>query len=153
MDEPVRGNTVKIRMFEHDDVNDIVCLANTFASFDSDVDETFFQPAWSFPQGCLIAEDEGKIIGFIFSYLRDVPSPVLARWRATKVAAIELLAVDVSYRHQGVGTALLDKLLDTFRNEGVDHVLLHCPVEAVEAKHLYEKNGFEIRVYAMRKRL
>jgi len=144
---------MEIRTIEPSDINEMVRLANLYASFDSDVDEVFFQPAWPFPQGCLVAEDEGKVVGFIFSYLRDVPSTVLTRWDATKVAEIELLAVDASYRHQGIGAALLDKLLDTFRNESVDHVLLHCPVEAIEAKRLYDKHGFEVRAYAMRKRL
>ncbi len=142
-----------IRVFQPNDIKDVIRLANLFASFDSDVDEAFFQPAWSFPQGCLIAEVDGKVAGFIFAYLRDVPGDVMDRWNATKVAQIELLAVDASYRNRGIGNALLSQALDVLKKEGVDHILLHCPIEAVEAKHLYDKFGFEVRAYAMKKRI
>ncbi len=58
-----------------------------------------------------------------------------------------------SYRGKGIGRNLLDKLLGAFKEEIVDLVLLHCPAESKEAKHLYERVGFEIRAYAMEKRL
>ncbi|NHI83122.1 MAG: GNAT family N-acetyltransferase [Candidatus Thorarchaeota archaeon] len=144
---------MNIRTFEHEDLNQVIDLANKYSSFDSDVTEEFFQPAQSFSQGFLVAEIDGKLVGFVFAYLREVPDEVLSRWTATKVAQIELLAVDTSYRRQGIGEELLDKLLRTLKTEGIDIALLHCPIEAKAAKHLYDKLGFEIRAYAMRKRL
>lgn len=131
----------------------MIGLANEYASFDSDVTEEFFQPAESFPQGFLVAEIDRKVVGFVFAYLREVPSEVLSRWDATKVAQMELLVVDASCRNQGVGNALLNTLFRILKQENVDIVLLHCPVEAKEAKHLYDKLGFEVRAYAMKKRL
>ena len=144
---------MEYRTIKQDDLETLVHLANRFASFDSDVDDAFFYPTESFPQGCLIAEDDGHIVGFIFSYLREIPSTVLTRWNANKVAQIELLAVAASHRNQGIGAALLERLLSNLKNEGVDYILLHCPIEAKEAKHLYDKAGFEVRAYAMRKRI
>ena len=131
----------------------MVNLANRYASFDSDVTESDFQPAGSFPRGLLVAEDDDQIIGFVFAYLREVPGEVLNRWAASKVAQIELLVVDSSYRGRGIGKALLNRLLEILREESVDMVLLHCPSEAIEAKHLYDELGFEVRAYDMRKRL
>jgi len=144
---------MKIRPFVSQDIVHIVNLANTYAAFDSDVSEVDFQPAWSFPRALLVADHEEKIIGFVFAYLREVPGEVLSRWDASKVAQVELLAVDSSWRGQGVGMALLEKLLENLEEEGVDLILLHCPVEAVEAKHLYDKLDFEVRAYAMKKKL
>ena len=144
---------MKIRQFVLQDIKHIVNLANRYAAFDSDVSEADFQPAWSFPRGLLVADDEGKVIGFVFAYLREVPGEILNRWGASKVAQVELLAVNSSWRNQGIGRALLERLLEVFRDEGVDLVLLHCPAEAIEAKHLYDKFGFEVRAYAMKKKL
>jgi ribosomal protein S18 acetylase RimI-like enzyme len=144
---------MKIRALELSDINDVVQLANQCASFDSEVTEADFQPAWSFPKGFFVAEIHGQIVGFIFAYLRDVPSEVLHRWEASKVAQIELLVVHPSYRTQHIGETLLERLLGVLKEESVDLVLLHCPTEAFEAKNLYDKYGFEIRAYAMKKRL
>jgi len=144
---------MNIRFFKPSDAKQVVNLANRYASFDSDINEEFFDSASSFPRGLLVAEDDERIVGFVFAYIRDVPSDVLNRWAATKAAQIELLAVDPSHRSHGIGSALLDRLLEILREEGTDLVILHCPVEAREAKRLYDKLGFEVRAYAMKKRL
>lgn len=106
-----------------------------------------------FPQGFLVAEEETTIIGFVYGYFRDVPTEVLANWNVSKVATIELLAVSPDYRNQGTGTALLERLLEIFKEAGTDLVGLHCPVQANDAKQLYERVGFEVSAYHMRKRL
>jgi ribosomal protein S18 acetylase RimI-like enzyme len=106
-----------------------------------------------FPQGFLVVEEDGTIIGFVYGYFRDVPKEVLASWTASKVATIELLAVSPDYRNQGAGTALLERLLEIFKEAGTDLVGLHCPVQASDAKQLYEKFGFEVSAFHMRKRL
>ncbi len=145
--------TMDIRAFKPQDIKHILTLANRYASFDSEVSEADFQPAWSFTRGLLIAEDGGRVIGFVFAYLREVPGEVLRRWDASKVAQIELLVVDPSFRSQGIGKDLLDRLLEILKEENVDYVLLHCPAKAIEAKRLYDKMGFEVRAYAMKKHL
>ena len=142
-----------IRSFKPQDISHIVSLANRYASFDSDVTEVDFQPAWSFPGGLLVADDGDRPIGFVFAYLQEVSGEVLNKWGASKVARIELLAVDPSYRNQGIGRALLDRLFESLREEEVDLVLLYCPANAMDAKHLYDKVGFEVRAYAMKKQL
>jgi ribosomal protein S18 acetylase RimI-like enzyme len=144
---------LKIRVFKPQDIKQVVSLANEYASFDSDVAEVDFQPAMSFPGGLLVAEDDKQLVGLVFSYIREVPGEILSRWDVSKVAQIEVMVVAPSYRGQGIGKALLDRLLETLREKGVDLVLLHCPVESKEAKHLYDKLGFEVRAYAMKKRL
>ena len=142
-----------IRPSTPNDIELVVHLANRYTSFDSDVSEADFQVSGAFPNGLLVAEDGHSIVGFIFGYIREIPTKVLDRWHASKVAQIELLAVDSSFRGQGVGGLLLNRLLDAFRDEGVDMVLLHCPADAESALHLYQKAGFEVRAYAMKKRL
>jgi ribosomal protein S18 acetylase RimI-like enzyme len=93
------------------------------------------------------------VVGFAYGYFKDVPAEVLARWGASKVGEIALLAVDAGYRNKGIGTALLRKLLEEFKKAGADLILLNCPAEAIEAKKLYDKLGFKVRSYQMKKRL
>lgn len=89
---------MNIRPLEPSDIDHVIHLANQYASFDSEVSEADFQPAWSFPEGFLVADIDGLVVGFIFAYLRDIPSEVLDRWEASKVVQIELLVVHPSYR-------------------------------------------------------
>ena len=56
-------------------------------------------------------------------YFKDAPDDVLARWGVSKVGEIVLMAVDENYRNRGIGTA----------------------------KNLYDKLGFEVRAYHMKK--
>ena len=142
---------MNIRKIESRDIKDMVRLANLHASFDSEVSEADFQPAWSYPRGCFIAELDEQIAGFIFAHPREIPSDVMNKWNSSKVAQIELLVVEPSYRDKGVGGTLLERLLRELKDDGVDLVLLHCPAESVEAKHLYDSFGFEVRAYAMKK--
>ena len=144
---------MNIRFQKSQDIGQVVSLANRYASFDSAVTEADFQCASSFPRGLIVAEDDGSIVGFVFGYLREIPDEVLTKWNASKAAQIELLVVDPAYRGQGIGRNLLDRLLEAFKEVVVDLVLLHCPAESKEAKHLYERAGFQVRAYAMEKRL
>lgn len=77
----------------------------------------------------------------------------MARWGISRVGEITSIPVDPDYRNRGIGTALLSKLIGEFKNAGVGLLILHGPVEAVEAKKLYDKIGFEVRTYHMKKRL
>ena len=142
-----------IRQFEEDDTETIIQLANNYAFFDGPISERDLEITKPFPEGFLVAEEETRIIGFVYGYFREVPVEVLTNWGMTKVATIELLVVDPHYRKQGVGTELLDRLIGVLRDAGAELIGLHCPAEAVEAKRLYEKIGFETSAYHMRKRL
>ena len=144
---------MRIRQFGKRDINAIIKLANDHAFFDGPTHESDLEVTYEFPQGFLVAEDDDTIIGFVYGYFRDVPKEVLANWNASKVATIELLAVSPDYRNQGTGTALLERLLEIFKEAGTDLVGLHCPVQANDAKQLYERFGFEVSAYHMRKRL
>ena len=83
-----------------------------------------------FPHECFVAERDGVLQGFILcSSLADV--------RAT----IEEFAVAPECQAQGVGSALLDYVLDHYRRRGLTHIELianrHAP-----AYGFYRKRGF-----------
>ncbi|MFW9961951.1 MAG: GNAT family N-acetyltransferase [Candidatus Sifarchaeia archaeon] len=144
---------LQIRQFEERDTAVVIQLANEHAFFDGPVHEEDLKVTNAFPEGFLVAQQDDEVIGFVYGYFRDVPTEVLANWGVSKVATIELLVVSPEYRNKGVGTALLEHLLARLRQAGTDLIGLHCPVQAVEAKQLYERFGFEVSALHMRKRL
>jgi ribosomal protein S18 acetylase RimI-like enzyme len=131
----------------------VIQLANNYAFFDGPIHEDDLKVTHAFPEGFLVAEYDDRVVGFVYGYFKDVPAEVLANWGVSKVATIELLVVDPEYREQGIGAALLEHLLGIFRQAGTELIGLHCPVQAGEAKRLYERFGFEISAFHMRKRL
>jgi ribosomal protein S18 acetylase RimI-like enzyme len=131
----------------------VLQLANTYAAFDGTTSKADLVVSKAFPNGFWVAEDNGGVVGFAFGYFKDVPGEVLTRWGASKVGEIMLVAVDAKYRNMGIGTALLHRVLEELKKAGADRVILHCPAEAIEAKRLYDKLGFNTRAYHMTKRL
>lgn len=141
---------MQIRMFENDDMEEVLDLANRFAFFDRAATESDFEKSSSFKEGFWVAENDNKLVGFIFGFIRDIPSNVLEQWSCKKVGEIDLLAVDSEFRMRGVGRSLVQKVIDEFRKAGVDRILLTCPVEAYDAKKLYDSIGFEVRAHHMK---
>ena len=146
-------NSVRIRQFEQRDTEVVIQLANDFASFDGPTNERDLKITHAFPEGFIVAEEDGNVVGLAYGYFRDVPKEVLDNWGVSKVATIELLVVDPKYREHGIGTALIDSLIGIFKKAGVDMIGLTCPEGASHAKRLYENHGFEISAYHMRKKL
>jgi len=144
---------LKLRVFKSEDMTRVLQLANAYAAFDGTTSEADLVVTKYFQNGFLVAEEDSKVVGFAYGYFEDVPGEVLARWRTSKVGYIASMAVDSNYRNKGIGTVLLRKLLEEFKKAGADLVTLHCPAEAVEARELYDKLGFEVRAYHMKKRL
>lgn len=146
-------NGLQIRQFERRDTEAVVRLANEYALFDGPISESDLAITHAFPEGFLLAEEDNRIIGLAYGYFREVPSSVLETWGVSKVATIELLVVHPEYAGRGIGALLLGSLIEAFEQVGTDMIGLTCPAKALQAKHLYERFGFEISAYHMRKRL
>jgi ribosomal protein S18 acetylase RimI-like enzyme len=118
-----------VRLFKEQDSDSVLKLANSYASFDGTTSEADLAITAHFPT--------------------EVPE----RWKSSKVAQVELMAVHPSHRGLGIGRSLLTKLLENFEEAGADIVLLNCPASAMEAKRLYEEMGFRVRSFQLEKRL
>jgi len=144
---------VRIRPFRKEDTKPVLELANKYAAFDGVTTEADLAVTAHFRQGFWVAEDRGKVVGFVYGYFRDVPGEVLDRWESNKVGQVELMSVHPGYRRSGVGRSLLTRLLREFKKAGADLAILNCPAVASEAKALYDDLGFDVRAYQMKKRL
>jgi GNAT superfamily N-acetyltransferase len=81
----------------------------------------------------LVAEDDGKPLGFLFCILGD---------RGRKTAHISDFYVRPEARSKGVGKALLAKVIEPAREAGLDHVSLEVLVHNTDARRLYDRLGF-----------
>ena len=69
------------------------------------------------PLGCLVADQEGKIVGFIFGAIRGWEFGI------PKTGWIEIVGVDPEYHKKGVAKLLIEKLHVYFRNHNVERVM------------------------------
>jgi ribosomal protein S18 acetylase RimI-like enzyme len=69
------------------------------------------------PLGCLVAEIEGKVVGFIFGEIRGWEFAI------PKSGWIEIVGVDPEYQGRGISRILIEKLNVYFRNHNIGRVM------------------------------
>jgi len=69
------------------------------------------------PLGCLVAEQDGTIVGFILGAIRGWEFGI------PKTGWIEIVGVDPAFHRKGVAKLLIEKLHVYFRNHNVERVM------------------------------
>ena len=88
----------------------------------------------------IIAEKENEIIGFLWAFKRKIPAPVEAEEMFINV--IEILHTDL--RCQGIGSEMVQKIIEIARNEQVYQVRASVQIGNVSSHRLWFKNKFSI---------
>ena len=84
------------------------------------------------PAGLFVAEHEGKIVGYITTW-QD---------RTAGIGHIPNLAIDASFRNQGLGRRLIEHALAHFRAAGLTHAKIETLAQNAIGNHLYPSLGF-----------
>ena len=85
------------------------------------------------PDGILVAEEEGRVIGYITTRLDS----------ATKLGWIPNMAVEPGYQGRGVGRQLIEAALDFFRRSGMTHAKIETLDQNPVGQNLYPSCGFK----------
>jgi GNAT superfamily N-acetyltransferase len=83
----------------------------------------------------LVADDDGRLIGFCTAYLE------LNSVRFGQRCWVEDLAVDPSQRSRGVGAAVLESAREWARSAGATHLELDSGLARVDAHRFYEREA------------
>lgn len=86
------------------------------------------------PDGFLVAELDGKVVGYIIG---------VVRWGGS--GHILAIAVDPPYRRRGIGSALIVNMLDRLRAKGAKGVRLEVRKNNFAARQFYLGLGFDER--------
>ncbi|HHI00122.1 MAG TPA: ribosomal-protein-alanine N-acetyltransferase [Thermococcus litoralis] len=84
------------------------------------------------PETFLVAEYNGRIVGYVMGYLRP-----------DREGHIMSIAVDPLYRGNGIGKALMEVVIDRLIKRGARYIGLEVRVSNERAIKLYEKLGFK----------
>ena len=88
----------------------------------------------------IIAEKGNDIIGFLWAFKRDIPAPIEAQ--EVFINAIEVFNKDL--RCQGIGTQMVQRIIEIARNENVYQVRASVQIGNVASHRLWFKNKFSI---------
>jgi len=80
----------------------------------------------------LVVEFEDNVIGYVVT------------WISFDEAYIANIAVDLNYQGIGVGSRLIDYLLNILKEKGIRRVILEVRLSNFVARRLYEKFGFKV---------
>jgi ribosomal-protein-alanine N-acetyltransferase len=136
MTQMIRRNTknqeraIIIRKFEPDDLQKLLEVDRAaFGGHNPILFMTFYE---SGPETFLVAEEDGKILGFVIGFKQS-----------SLEGKIFWLAVKPGYQNQGIGTRLMINLLEIFRELGVIGATLEVRISNSQAQALYAALGFD----------
>lgn len=123
---------MQLRLFKPTDLPRVYELACT--SLSENYNPTLFIDLYSYwPEGFVVLEHEGQILGFVFGIL-------MSRYDAR----ILMLAVDSRFRGSGMGTVLYREFHRQCSLKGVRAITLEVRVSNQVAIHFYQKMGFQL---------
>ena len=101
----------------------------------------FFQSVFeSADQDILVAEEEGKILGF--SHVMILEQKKVACLKPETLVYIQDLDVLESRQSQGIGTLLMEASKRYGKEHGVDFIRTQVFPQNIDGMRFYEKNGF-----------
>ncbi len=130
---------VRIRPLEDTDLGEITALDEKIAgSYRPEVWER--RVAYYFrrdPDACLVAEADGRVVGFMFGDLRSGEFGL-----EEPTGWIEVMAVDPELRGQAVGRSLAESLMEHFRSSGAVAVRTMVDADSSGIEGFFVSLGF-----------
>jgi ribosomal protein S18 acetylase RimI-like enzyme len=139
---------------ENDPIHDLASLSRQFfqeyqafhpdffkiSSLTSDHIQAYFSRFYKNPDAAAyIAVEEGKIIGYITSYLSDQTD----HWAVKRIGVISGLMVADLYRRRKIATRLFERAKSFFYQNGVTYFSVYTSVNNLGALSFYQSLGLE----------
>jgi len=120
---------VTIRPMSEDDLDAVVRIEQ--ATFKFPWTSKFFAADLNRPQSIMrVARTDEQLVGYCVA------------WHVADELHLANIAIDSEFRHQGIGTTLLNELLKLGQEAGVKTVYLEVRLSNLAAQSFYIKHGF-----------
>lgn len=130
--------TCRIRNVTPEDLEQVTALeAAAFPPEEAASRAAFAYRIQTFPERFFVAEEAGRIIGLVNGCASSLPAIADRLFEPQghepdgKNQMVFGLAVDAACRRRGVGTALLNRLIDFARQQAMERVILTCKEEKI----------------------
>ena len=93
--------------------------------------------AQSQDEACFVAEHQGKVVGFMISYI------LTAGFGETKSAWIATLGVDPNFMGQGIGAGMAQKIFEIYKATGIETVYTTVRWDSSDMLSFFKTLGFD----------
>jgi ribosomal protein S18 acetylase RimI-like enzyme len=130
---------VQIRKLHKKDAPEVsrIYAAITRKAVDSDFKRVVEEHALRDDGACFVAEQEGKVVGFMISYI------LTAGFGITKSAWIATLGVDPSCMGMGIGAGLAEEIFKYYKTQGIDKVYTSVRWDSTDLLSFFKTLGFD----------
>ena len=128
-----------IRRLKVDDADAIteIYAAITRRSVEPDFKRVVEGHAQNGEEACFVAEHQGKIVGFMISYI------LTAGFGETKSAWIATVGVNPDYMGQGIGAEMAGKIFEIYRAAGIEKVYTSVRWDSTDLLSFFKTLGFD----------
>jgi ribosomal protein S18 acetylase RimI-like enzyme len=129
----------EIRRLKVEDAEAIVQIytAITRRPVESDFKSVLEEHARSDEEACFVAEHQGKVVGFMISYI------LTAGFGEAKSAWIATLGVDPNFMGQGIGASMAQKIFEIYKTAGIDNVYTTVRWDSTDLLSFFKTLGFD----------
>ena len=132
-------DNVQIRKLQKEDAHEIsrIYAAITRKSVDSDFKRVVEDHAQRDDEACFVAEHEGKVVGFMISYI------LTAGFGMTKSAWIATLGVAPNFMGMGIGASLAEEIFKYYKAQGIENVYTSVRWDSTDMLSFFKTLGFD----------
>ena len=130
---------VQTRKLHKEDAPEIsrIYAAITRKALDSDFKRVVEEHALRDDEACFVAEHEGKVVGFMISYI------LTAGFGMTKSAWIATLGVDPDFMGTGIGAGLAEEIFKYYKTQGIENVYTSVRWDSTDLLSFFKTLGFD----------
>ena len=88
-------------------------------------------------EACFVAEHQGKVVGFMISYI------LTAGFGETKSAWIATLGVDPNFMGRGIGGSMAQKIFEIYKAAGIENVYTTVRWDSSDMLSFFKTLGFD----------
>ncbi len=114
-----------------------IYAAITMQDVDPDFKRVVEDHARSDDEACFVAESDGKVVGFMISYI------LTAGFGMAKSAWIATLGVDPNCMGQGIGAGLAEEIFKYYKSQGIENVYTSVRWDSTDMLSFFKTLGFD----------
>jgi ribosomal protein S18 acetylase RimI-like enzyme len=130
---------ITIRQLRKDDAEEISTIYGdiTLKPVSADFRRVVEEHARRDDEACFVAERDGKIVGFMISYI------LTAGFGVPKSAWIATLGVDPKFMGQGIGASLAKEIFNYYKDQGIENVYTSVRWDSTDMLSFFKTLGFD----------
>ena len=93
----------------------------------------------------LVVLDDDRVVGYVMAKIKKIGEA----WKREKYGYIEEMAVTADSRRHGIGSRLLEEILDWFKSEDIEMIEVSVAAKNIIGNSFWNKHGFKVHLHRL----